>query len=309
MKYVVNLVDGSEHAVEAAWYKRDEASGRIVFVSDDGLEVRSFPFGDVRPPVKRLPAPRPSSRESLDEQWMMEEYRALRAEILANEDYQKSLLVFGTPAILVAMGWILQHSAIEADRHWFLLVLQCFALGLWFTSQGLGYHTDRIGVYIYNRFERFFPLSWERFQRVSGAADARKFTLLGSWSLMRETIGLPPIKNPDVLRRFLETVHFLMVSLLCTVLILLDRPAVNSQPPQPLWRPAPFFAGDGKVLCQAASLLILLYMILGTRRGVIRQGDIEGMKRESQHYLSACEDELAGGRPSMGPSYTARPPA
>ena len=101
-----------------------------------------------------------------DDLWMMEEYKALRAEILANEDYQKSLLIFGSSVLAAAFGFIYRDVALADYRCVLLLLTQILAIGFWYAFERLSVSTEEIGTYIACYLEKDTALNWETFQRV-----------------------------------------------------------------------------------------------------------------------------------------------
>ena len=101
-----------------------------------------------------------------DELWMIEEYKALRAEILANEDYQKNLLIFGSGVLAAAFGFIYRDAALENHRCLLLLLTQLLAIGFWYAFERLSVSTEEIGTYIACYMEERTALNWETYQRV-----------------------------------------------------------------------------------------------------------------------------------------------
>ena len=101
-----------------------------------------------------------------DELWMMEEYKALRAEILANEDYQKNLLIFGSGVLAAAFGFIYRDTAVADHRCLLLLLTQLLAIGFWYAFERLSVSTEEIGTYIACYMEERTALNWETYQRV-----------------------------------------------------------------------------------------------------------------------------------------------
>ena len=117
---------------------------------------------------------------SRDDLWMMEEYKALRAEILANEDYQKNLLIFGTSVLAAAFGFIYRDVALVDYRCVLLLLTQILAIGFWYAYELRSVSTEEIGTYIACYLESYTALNWETFQRVRIEAPATNAKSFGS---------------------------------------------------------------------------------------------------------------------------------
>jgi len=133
-----------------------------------------------------------------DEDWRREEYKALRAEILANLDYQKSLVVFGTSALAVGFG-VIFHKDVTDCRDMVVLVVQFLSLAFWYSWDNLAKHTELIGTYICLNLEKTSVLSWELFQRrwstslASTSVPAGPVLPLKSWrSLLAGAGGAAP---------------------------------------------------------------------------------------------------------------------
>lgn len=109
----------------------------------------------------------PDDQSKLDNSWMIEEYKALRAEILANEDYQKNLLIYGSLVLATAFGFIFRDSALQPHRCILLFLTQILAVGFWHTFERLALSTEEIGTYIDCYLEKYTALNWEIFQRVT----------------------------------------------------------------------------------------------------------------------------------------------
>ncbi len=242
-------------------------------------------------------APDPSSSEHA---WMIEEYKALRAEVLANEDYQKALVVFGTPVIIAALGFIFKDESIQADRHWFVLMIDCLTFGFWLKYRDLGLHTDGMGVYIFNRFERRTALSWERYQRVglpNQEVDPRPVSIFKIFIIQAEDRlkGLLSKKRPalkvkrNMFMRILEDIHFLILNLLCMVLLCLDIPkdmAVKPRwPHQPIWD----LVMGQKLMCQVLSIFMFAGMMILWYVVIKKHVNYPLWVQESRDYLKECE--------------------
>jgi hypothetical protein len=101
-----------------------------------------------------------------DESWKQEEYKALRAEILSNVDYQKNLIIFGTSVLAAALGFIFRDQALIEHRSLLLLLTQILALGFWHAYERRSLATEEIGTYISCHLEKHTALNWEIFQRA-----------------------------------------------------------------------------------------------------------------------------------------------
>lgn len=162
-----------------------------------------------------------------DDLWMMEEYKALRAEILANEDYQKSLLIFGSSVLAAAFGFI-YRDVVPADYRCVLLLLtQILAIGFWYAFERLSVSTEEIGTYIACYLEKDTALNWETFQRVRIEVPAKNATSHASPS---RGLGEPRRAAKDehkksARRRFFDCcsqLPFLIFTIVSLVLIVVE---------------------------------------------------------------------------------------
>lgn len=95
--------------------------------------------------------------------WQQEEFRALRAEILANQETQKNLLLFGTAVLGSVLGFIYRQDDVTPHRVEALILIQIMAAGFAYLFLRCALTTERIGTYIKNKFEQGGDraLSWE----------------------------------------------------------------------------------------------------------------------------------------------------
>jgi hypothetical protein len=103
-----------------------------------------------------------------EQAWMQEEYRALRAEIIGNADYQSKLIVFGSVAIATALGFVFgsKNDAPDPNAYMLVFLAEILAISFWFIWERISLVTETLGNYIFLRLERHTALNWETFQRV-----------------------------------------------------------------------------------------------------------------------------------------------
>lgn len=166
--------------------------------------------------------PEPEDQDNL---WKMEEYKALRAEILANQDYQKTLVILGTGGLVAAFGFVFKDQQLEAYRYVLLTLIEIVALGFWYTWVQQGLVTERIGTYILLYFETDSALNWELFQRCRGTTQPTGMT-------EGKSTEKEPIKaRKGRLLALVATVPFIIFSLISGGMVVWDLPGGQS----PLW--------------------------------------------------------------------------
>ena len=205
-----------------------------------------------------------------------------------------------TPVIIAALGFIFKDESIQADRHWFVLMIDCLTFGFWLKYRDLGLHTDGMGVYIFNRFERRTALSWERYQRVglpNQEVDPRPVSIFKIFIIQAEDRlkGLLSKKRPalkvkrNMFMRILEDIHFLILNLLCMVLLCLDIPkdmAVKPRwPHQPIWD----LVMGQKLMCQVLSIFMFAGMMILWYVVIKKHVNYPLWVQESRDYLKECE--------------------
>ena len=175
----------------------------------------------------------PGLSPDADTLWKMEEYKALRAEVLANHDFQKNLVVFGTAGLATAFGFVFRDLEIANYRYALLTLIEIVALGFWYTWAQHGYATERIGTYKSLNLETDSPLNWELFQRCSGSPeeDAPRTRMTdGKHKAKHEQ---EPIKSRrGRLLTLVTTVPFIVFSLICLGMVVADLPTGKL----PLWQ-------------------------------------------------------------------------
>jgi len=96
----------------------------------------------------------------------VEEYRALRAEILSNADYQKMIVIWGNSALATIFGFIFGAKAEDIKFvHLSLFLAQVLATVFLYAWERISFSTETIGTYIGVALERHLGLGWELFQR------------------------------------------------------------------------------------------------------------------------------------------------
>lgn len=155
--------------------------------------------------------------------WRAEEYKALRAEILANMDYQKNLVIWGTAGLVTVLTLIFKDATAYAG---FLLILaQLLASALWYTWEALAINTERIGSYIAQAHERFSSCNWELFQRSAPVDPSNGEPVSAIGDPKRVQVDWLHLKTPK--RRywnFFLLLPFILVSVLCCALLWLELP-------------------------------------------------------------------------------------
>src|SRR6478735_6162424 len=99
------------------------------------------------------------------DEFALEEFKALRSEILANMDYQKNLVIWGTAGLLTALGIIFKDPTTYQYSGLLLFLTQLIGSGFWYVWEAIAIATERIGTYIALRHEQRSSLNWELFQR------------------------------------------------------------------------------------------------------------------------------------------------
>jgi hypothetical protein len=98
--------------------------------------------------------------------WMQEEYKALRAEIIGQQETQKSLLLFGTAALASILGFVYRNDDIAQHRPEALLLVQGLAFGFAYLFLRCTLAIEKIGTYIcYNHEQATDGLLWESYLR------------------------------------------------------------------------------------------------------------------------------------------------
>lgn len=206
-----------------------------------------------------------------DNEWMIEEYKALRAEILANKDYQKNLLVFGTAVLAAAFGFIFRDQALQDYRGLLLLLTQVLAVSFWHAFQRLDLSTEEIGTYIFCYLETSSALNWELFLRVrmeitsnNGSREAAQgaVAMIGDRKRKPKREDLTKQTNKSLSRRSVESITqmpFVIFSFVCFLLVLRERfsPTMTSE----LFS-STMVTSDLNVACSLLSGAMLLFMAI-----------------------------------------------
>ena len=97
--------------------------------------------------------------------YRLEEYKALRAEILANMDYQKMIIVWGTAGVATIFGFIFGKSGNPQFTYLAIFLAQVVSSVFLYVWERISYTTECIGTYIGVALERYEGLGWELYQR------------------------------------------------------------------------------------------------------------------------------------------------
>ncbi|MBW8890551.1 MAG: hypothetical protein JF616_22590 [Fibrobacteres bacterium] len=159
--------------------------------------------------------------ELMDFNWRVEEYRALRAEILANEDYQKNLVIWGTTILAGALG-VMFKSECKDFRFILVFLTNLLACSFWLTWAKLTSITESIGTYIWLYHEKVSPMNWELFQRIGTFQTGKENVIdegLGS--------GNPAIKGfLGIFSIGATSVPFMVVAFLTLCLLYMSPPDI-----------------------------------------------------------------------------------
>lgn len=221
--------------------------------------------------------------------WMMEEYKALRAEILANQDYQKSLLLFGTTVLATALGFLYRGNDFASNRGILLLLTEVLAVSFWHAFQRLAMSTEEIGTYILFRMETISTLNWETFQRVEKLKRSTETHKAGIGEQPKpQDPSKPTWRNKkSILRRAIDSLSqspFFIFAAICCVLIFREGNSLES------------------MALFGASLAIILGMIVSFTISIVKsmhpkvlrdkteqQLDLSAHYREDNHFCKLPE--------------------